>query len=88
MSGGTRLFQQAVANMYPGSRRQKQRFSYGGITVASFIELTPKDSQGPPEDVINSYRHALQAVPGVLRVIKHTKGSKEDQGNKSDGHYQ
>ena len=71
-------------NVYLGSRKQKTRYSYGGTTTASFIELTPEDSQGSPEDVIDNFRRALQAVPGVFQVKHHTKGSKEQQGNPSD----
>ena len=66
----------------------RARYSYGGKTLASFIELTPRFLHGlHKDDVIQKFRHALQAVPGVSRVIDHPKGSKTQQGNPGD-HYQ
>ena len=78
----------AAATQYPGSHKIRARYSYGGETLASFIELTPRFLHGlHKDDVIQKFRRALQAVPGVSRVIDHPRGSKTQQGNQGD-HYQ
>ena len=66
----------------------RARYTYGGQTLASFIELAPRFLHGlNKDDVIEKFRHALQAVPGVSRVIDHPRGSKTQQGYQGD-HYQ
>ena len=49
--------------------------------------MTPEWSGGAPPAVIEKFRQALLAVPGVIRVEMHPLGSKEKQGNIGN-HYQ
>jgi len=72
---------------YQGSRKKKMRYEYSGDTWAAFIEWTPRASHGLPSEVIESFRQSLTAVPGVMKVELHPKGSKHDQGNPGN-HYQ
>ena len=47
----------------------RARYTYGGQTLASFIELAPRFLRAlNKDDVIDKFRHALQAVPGVSQT--------------------
>ena len=43
--------------------------------------MTQDWSQGEPQAVIDKFRQALLAVPGVIRVDYHPLGTKVEQGN-------
>ena len=64
-----------------GSRKQKQRFSYQSSSTGGFIELNGRLE-------VDAWKELLEGVPCVERVELHPKGSKADQGNDSENHYQ
>lgn len=64
------------------NRRLAQRYRYSKGSRAGFAELRD-DTVGPEE-----LKHLLENVQGVIWVAPHKKGSKEMQGNASDGHIQ
>ena len=61
------------------------RWSYENTDIQGFVEMTPEWSGGAPPAVIEKFRQALLAVPGVIRVEMHPLGSKEKQGNMTYG---
>ena len=68
---------------YPGSRKEKFRYSYKAGSTANFIEWAPEYSR-MNED---GFKKLLEKVPGVNNVICHPKGSKEQQMNFSETHF-
>ena len=63
-----------------GSRKSSHRLGYQESSTGGRIEL-----DGRLE--VDEWKELLESVPGVNRVILHTKGSKEQQGN-TGNHYQ
>ena len=63
-----------------GSRKLSHRLGYQESSTGGRIEL-----DGRLE--VDKWKELLESVPGVNRVIFHTKGSKEQQGN-TGNHYQ
>ena len=64
-----------------GSRREKQRYSYQRSSTSGFIELNSRLE-------VDAWKVLLEGVRGVDSVGPLPKGSKADQGNDSENHYQ
>jgi len=57
-----------------GSRKLSHRLGYQESSTGGRIELDGRLA-------VDEWKELLESVPGVNRVILHTKGSKEQQGN-------